>query len=1002
MKKAFKSLLLVGATGLMVTTLASCGETRNSSVPYGTNNKYNSDTVIATATNDVTNSEMKMTQSQFYSRLRYSAASTVQNEIKKAVYKNEYDAVIDVLTHENLNDVKDSTKTLLTLSKNNVKLYDLSETTLDYTNKVNNYTYIRNKLVKSISSSLSSQIFSSTSAKAIKEKKSEEIEKSYTKFIESMSRRGITITKEDLAFTQPTDESDVIVFTNFNKLVTDYILVVDSTILSESEKLSAKNALYEIADEEYIHEYDADSSDDKTKNSSFYLFDEDKLESKFKGSYQTYGTYKGVIIQFNSRREALKNVETVNANLGYTLAEANTVEKVQNYYLALYNVTYAYEPATDLNDERFTFTVDKNNDDLSDLNTSVKTALTDTLKKGEYFSEPRNLADKYFMVLHIDTEYNVNNNDEETKYSDLTADQKAKYDVLLKYDSIEDNASSYVNTNYKALIYKNQNDNDKTNDLKIYDPVMEFKFNNTYSDVYNLIDKKDFKENVIFSINGTDYTVDDFYNYNSLYYGTDILTEYFQLEYAYSYKDTYVDSDTQSSNKETLESAINTFNKNENQSYPSSIGEKNYLLLAYGYETKDDVLKYYYDASTCLSSYKDEKVFKEWAKFNQEKTNTEGSDAYDINQEYTTKGILYNLLQSGNANYSKLFNINIDHILINIDENGDGSPDDPDSFLKNLDAATKEKFEASVTELAKALYKEATSGLYGDNSYYSILTYLKKAYEEGAKLKTDPTKTWDNYKEFGFLLTIEQLASDGDITQDSVSNYVEPFKNYVEAVYKTLSTNETTIDDDGNFYIYDAKTEKGSVLKDADDADKITSESLCKTVFGYHLLIVNSYSGPDSTNYTKPSDYESKYENNLPITLIADDSSTDKNEAVVVYTDSWNDNKTEIAFNQFFIYYVQQANGATSSLESNISSLCSTLFDDAISMYTSSNFQTYLLLSKLNIQIDSTNGPKVFTFDTTDGLDVNYYKNAILDYGDKPEYNSWVDGTYNWDRPKSN
>ena len=98
MKKAFKSLLLAGTTGLMALTLASCGgETRNSSVPYGEANKYNSDTVIATASNDITNESMKMTLAQFYSRLRYSGNNFVTNNIK---IKNQIEA-INITVKEN-------------------------------------------------------------------------------------------------------------------------------------------------------------------------------------------------------------------------------------------------------------------------------------------------------------------------------------------------------------------------------------------------------------------------------------------------------------------------------------------------------------------------------------------------------------------------------------------------------------------------------------------------------------------------------------------------------------------------------------------------------------------------------------------------------------------------------------------------------------------------------------------------------------------------------------
>ena len=1000
MKKVFKSLLLAGTTGLLALGLASCSnqDTRNSSIPYGENSKYNSDTVIATATNDITNEEMSMTMSRFYSKLRYSGYTIVNNNIRKAIYNKEYNAILDMIMHETLDGVDAKTKELLTLKKDDKALYDLSATTLDYTGKLNNYQYIRKEIVNGISSLLSSAIFSATSAEKVAEIEDEDIERYYTKFIENQARQGITITKSELAFTQPTDDSDVIAFTNFQSLVENHKVLLDSYIISQAEKLSAKNALYQIADEEYIFEYDAnESEDDKKKNASFYIFDEDKLESSYDSTYKTYGEYKAVVIQFNSRREALAMVEEVTNSLGYSLGDENLTDaQVEAYYLALYNTTYNYDPATSLSDERFNYTVSKEKNDLSDLNSSVQTAIKETLENKEFFKEPRNLSDKYYMVYHMDTNYDVSSTDEETKWDDLTDAQKEQFTTYLKWDAVTSSAANYVTTNYKSIVYKNLNDDDKNNDLRIYDPVFEFRYYSTNSEVYQLMDKSYFNNNYVFSYDGYNYTVDDFYAEAAPHHATDVITNYFQLEYAYSFLDKYVDSDTKDSTTETLDEAIKTFNSNGNSTYPSSMGLANYLLIAYGYETKEDVLKYYNYATTCLTSYKAEKVYEAWA---EETTDSEGNKEYKISDACKTSGILYNLLQSGNAEYSKLFNINLDHFLINIDADGDGTPDDPDKFLKDLDQTTKTKFENAVAELAKALYVEATSGLYGDNSYYTILSYLKTAYEEGAQLKTDPTKTWDDYKEFGFLLTVEQLASSGDITQESVNNFVEPFKDYVKAVYKTLSENNTKIKDKGNFYIYDDDTDTGSVLADAADKDKITVDTLCKTVYGYHLLIVNSYSGPSTTDYSKPSNYESKYENHLPITLINDDSDTDEDESLVVYTDSWNEKTTEISFNQFFIYYVQKANSATSSLESNIASLCSTLFDNSISKYTGSNFQTYLLLSKLNIQI-SANGPKVLTSDTTDGLDVEYYKNSVIDWGKEAEYTSWVDGTYNWDRPE--
>ena len=195
------------------------------------------------------------------------------------------------------------------------------------------------------------------------------------------------------------------------------------------------------------------------------------------------------------------------------------------------------------------------------------------------------------MIYHVSTKYDVSSNDKETEFADLTSEQKEKYTTYLKWDTMESNASNYAATNYKALIYKNLNDENKDNDLRIYDPVAEYRFYNSYSDVYTLMDKSYFKDNLIFSYDGIEYSCEDFYKEASLYYASETITNYFQLEYANSFFDKYIDEDTKKTNSDTVKDAISTFNSNGNSQYPSSMGLANYLLIAYGYENEEDVLK---------------------------------------------------------------------------------------------------------------------------------------------------------------------------------------------------------------------------------------------------------------------------------------------------------------------------------------------------------------------------------------------------------------------------
>lgn len=1013
MKKTFKSLLLLGSLGLVSLSLASCtGESRNTIAPYG--DKYNnSDVYVAKATGD-NGKEYKMSLADFYSRLRCQGYNTVITSIKGQVYKTEYSAAKELLTKENLADVSDATKTVLTLKKDDTKLFNLEDTTLDYTKALNNYSYIRKSAVEDLTDSLASSIFQSSSAKVIKAYTDEELDRYYTRYIESKARVGITITKADLAFTYPTDDSDRITFTNFVSLVDNHEDLVKSNIMSLAEKLASAQELFQIADEEYILPYDADEDTEKTKNSNFYLFDEDTIKSSYKSTIKTYATHKAVVIMYNSRTDAMNAVEKVNADLGYKLTDDLTEDDVNNYYLALYKEAYKYKNIADLTDEEFVFTVNEEKNELGDLTTQAQTLITDTLKDKEYLKEPRNLNNKYYLVYHISSVYDTSNSDEAKEYEDLTDTEKETYDTIIKYNSIASNASGYVSTTYKKRIYNLMNNDDTNDDLKIYDPLFETKYNNSYSDLYKLIDRKDAEanSNVIYSYGDYKYTVDDFYKEASLTYGNSILSNYFQLEYAYEFLDEYVDEDTKTANEEALDTAIKEFESGQNQSYDKSISTENFLLLSYGYSTKEAVLKYAFNAKACLSAYTAKSVYKSFATFDEKKTAIEGSNAYVISESAKTS-FLENIRQTGNNKYSKLFNINLDHFLINLDANGDGTPDDPDEFTKDFTDAEKTDFVNAVTDLARALYIETVSGKYGQNEYFEILSYIKNAYEEGADLKMAYTSiggatytNWNDFKKYNFLITCEELSSSEAITETSVSNFVVPFKEYVEKVYEKVADASLDMDNykNGVFYLYSKDADEGYALTtdatDASaivtDANKIDEKTLCKTIFGYHVLLLLDYEKPESTKYTKKS--ETDYQLNLAIIL--DEDTDDETKNIVVYTDSLNDKEDEASFNQFFVYYIQKQKSQTSSLTSNIADLMSKLFDDAITTYTSSNFQTYLLLNKLNIQIlDNDYTIKVKTYDTADGLDVEYYANLVTDYKNDSDYKTWVDGTYTWERP---
>lgn len=924
--KRFKRFLLVALTLFLGLTITSCKQasTRNTTVPYGS---LDLNAVVAQSSKDIT-----LTNDTFYSRLRAKAYDIFTEEIKRTIYEAEINAITKLVHSSSLGDLTSEEK----------KVLSYEDTEIDGVR----YDELKDIFVSELSSSLLTSIFSSTDAYTINSKTDKEKQTSIAKYVESMQRQGYTITDDNISYSD-TDE-DGTMDIDLEKIPSD---ILASLILTKAEDFYAQKELYKIADKEYLNE----GTDDEEKNDN-YLFKESSIISSYDSSYKTFGTYKAIIITFNSRREAMETMKV----LGDTEI---TSENVLDSYLKLYNKYYSCYGTQTEDSDLFSYEVSVDKNELDDISSSVNTLITETLDNGEFLTEPRNLDDKYVLAYRISTNYVY----EEKEFDELDEATRTEVERMIKNNLVKANSSSYITTAFKAAL-----DNCS---LEIYDPLFEYKFRNSYTDNYDLIDKdnENIGKNLIFKLNNTEFTVESFYDKASSRFGAGIVTEYFQQEYTLKYLDDFVTEETTKTNKETLEKAIKSFEKNENSTYPKEIGLQTYLLNAYGYETKDDVLKYYYQASSCMSSYKAKVLFDEWA-----------TDEHTISDE--AKKVLERILAVGNNSYESLFSINVDHILINIDYDADGNADDPDKFISEH-PEIKERFEAAVENLAQAIYREATYADYKDNSLYDTLAYIVNQYNKGAALLSDPTDSWDNYKtEFNFLLRAEQLASSSDITQDSVSSFVTPFADYIKDMYTKATEDEVKLDDNGNFF-----TVQDGKLTEATDGSKITTETLCKTVYGYHLIVLNDYDGPDSLKFTKDENDSNGYQEAIQV-LISEDEDDETNNVYVTLS-SYNESSTSANLNQLFIYYVQSKNGDSSSLDSNIESLLSTLFTDPIEKYSSSNFQTMVLLDIINITSSDEKITRLVE------VERGYYANLVIDYDSESEYISWISKDMDWTRP---
>lgn len=942
--KFIKKFLILALFAVLGISIASCSTNkRNTIVPYG---DLDLNATVATSEKNIT-----LTNNELYSRFRAKGYDILTEAIKNEFYKAEYTALTNLINSESYDSLSDNDKKVLAYNNDNE----------DNTITEDRYNELKKLTLETISTTLANNIFGTSSKYEIDSMTEDEKEQSIKKYIDSQARINIHLIESDIDYYD--ENNDDIVEMSLEKIPAE---IVNTILLNEAEKLYAKKQLYKIADEEYLNV----DTEEETKN-TYYLFNEENIINTYNKSYKTFGNYNAIIITFNSRREAMQAIN----KLGTEITEENALDS----YLSLYNsYYYAYGVQTAENVETsdlFNYTVSLEENMLDDISESVNTLITETLEDGQFLTEPRNINNKYVLAYRIKSTYTY----EQKEFNELSDDVKKYVEQEIKNHLIDANGSSYVAIAYNELI--------ENSNMEIYDPLFETKFRNSYTDSYELIknDNPNIGKNLIAKINDKEFTVNDFYNKALNKYGASVITSFFQQEYALNYLSDYISEETIKNNESALNNSIKAFNKGEDATYQKEVGLETYLLGAFGYPDKEAVMRYYYNAESCLSTYKSKVVFNEWA-----------TEDHKISESGSL--VLNRILEIGNPNYNDLFKINLDHILVNIDYNGDGTPDNPDKFISEH-PEMKDEFEQEITNLMQAIYKEAIHPDYADNTLYETLKYIVNQFNKGATLRSDNTMNWDQFKtKFNFLLTAEQLASTEDIDQNSVNNFVAPFAEYVEETYKKAVLEDYDLNDDENKASDNKINSNGNFITPVDglleldsQADKITADTLCKTVYGYHLLVINSYEGPESLSFTNESDDKNGYQSALQILLYEDEEDDTNN--IYVTLDAYNDQSDKASLNQLFIYYVQNVKGVESSLDDDITSLLSELFTEAIAKYSSSNFQNMILLDELNISSDNETISKLVETER------NYYANLVVDYDANSVFNDWINSTMDWSRP---
>lgn len=207
--------------------------------------------------------------------------------------------------------------------------------------------------------------------------------------------------------------------------------------------------------------------------------------------------------------------------------------------------------------------------------------------------------------------------------------------------------------------------------------------------------------------------------------------------------------------------------------YASYYDFEEYLYLAYGVKNDDEMMMDYYVKATLQPFLIYDEILQ---------------DDYAILDE------LMRLMQPYYDNY---FSLDVEHILIYLDRDEDGTPDDYEDFYTELEdqAAHDQKLADFQTAIENFL-----------DANEDDFTELVKVYNKAKR----EDETWGEFKRYGFMLLTESL---GQLNyKDAVASYETPFVDALIVLYQDY------------------------LLESNENEDFLYAATLVETSYGMHLI----------------------------------------------------------------------------------------------------------------------------------------------------------------------
>ncbi len=205
---------------------------------------------------------------------------------------------------------------------------------------------------------------------------------------------------------------------------------------------------------------------------------------------------------------------------------------------------------------------------------------------------------------------------------------------------------------------------------------------------------------------------------------------------------------------------------------------EDYLYLAYGVKNVEEMIRNYYVKGTLQPLYIFDMIHE---------------------NDYAILNTLLDLMQPYYDNY---FSLDVKHLLIYLDRNEDGQPDNWEDFYQELDDTTV--FDTKISNFETAIRDYLADD--EDNNFSTLITEYKAA-------KRDDT-TWGEFKRYGLFIMTENLSSSVSLSYSgSINTYEDSFVDALIDLYQEYNL-EANLEED---YLY--------------------MDSLVETSYGLHLIM---------------------------------------------------------------------------------------------------------------------------------------------------------------------